>query len=142
MTTQHEWHGVGTAQGSARDRPDGPADSGHLSRRAMMTAWTLQILLGIAIAGSGASKLVGDPVMVEMFDDIGAGLWLRLAVGICEVAGAVGLLLPRLRALVALCLVALLLGASITNVTVLHTSPLFRARLGGRGTDHPGPAPA
>ena len=33
------------------------------------------------------SKLAGDPVMVDMFADIGAGQWLRYLVGALEVAG-------------------------------------------------------
>lgn len=93
-------------------------------RAATITAWVLQILLGFAIAGAGLLKLTGDPTMVELFDDIGAGQWLRFVVGALEVAGGVGLVIPRVRALAALCLLGLLLGAAVTNVAVLHTSPL------------------
>ncbi|WBB67579.1 DoxX family protein [Micromonospora sp. WMMD812] len=89
----------------------------------MITAWTLQILLGFAIAGSGLLKLTGDPAMVTLFADVAAGQWLRLVVGALEIAGGVGLLIPRVRALAALCLLALLLGATVTNLAVLHTSP-------------------
>lgn len=56
--------------------------------------------------------------------DIGVGQWLRLVIGLLEVAGGVGLLVPRVRALAALCLLVLLLGATVTNVTVLATGPL------------------
>jgi uncharacterized membrane protein len=90
----------------------------------MIAAWVLQLLLGLAIAGGGVLKLSGDPAMVEMFDDIGAGQWLRLVIGLLEVAGAVGLIVPRVRALAAFCLLVLLLGATVTNATVLDTSPL------------------
>jgi uncharacterized membrane protein len=74
-------------------------------------------------------KLSGDPAMVEMFDDIGAGQWLRIAVGLLEVAGGVGLLIPRVRALAALGLLVLLIGATVTNVVVLETNPLASAIL-------------
>ncbi|MET8353637.1 MULTISPECIES: DoxX family protein [unclassified Micromonospora] len=84
----------------------------------------LQIVLGFAIAGGGLLKLTGDPSMVEMFHDIGAGQWLRFVVGTLEVAGGVGLVIPRVRALAALCLLVLLLGATVTNVAVLGTNPL------------------
>jgi putative oxidoreductase len=93
-----------------------------MNRAATIAAWVLQVLLGAAIAGGGLLKLSGDPAMVEMFDDIGAGQWLRLVVGLLEVAGGVGLFVPRVRALAALCLLVLLLGATVTNVTVLNTS--------------------
>ena len=38
-------------------------------------------------------------------------------------AGAVGLFVPRLRSAAALGLAALMVGASLTNVLVLHVSP-------------------
>ncbi len=44
-------------------------------------------------------------------------------VGALELAGAAGLLIPRLAGLAALGLVALMVGATITNLLVLHTSP-------------------
>jgi putative oxidoreductase len=88
-------------------------------------AWIAQALLGLVIAGGGVAKLAGDAAMVEMFDDIGAGQWLRILVGVCEVAGGLGLLVPRVRALAALGLVVLLLGAVVANVAFLDTSSLL-----------------
>jgi uncharacterized membrane protein YphA (DoxX/SURF4 family) len=99
-------------------------DETTMNRAAMIAAWVLQLLLGLAIAGGGVLKLSGDPAMVEMFDDIGAGQWLRLVIGLLEVAGGVGLIVPRVRALAAFCLLVLLLGATVTNKIVLDTSPL------------------
>ena len=58
----------------------------------------LQVVLAAIIAGGGISKLAGDPVMVDMFADIGAGQWLRYLVGALEVAGGVGLLIRLWRA--------------------------------------------
>ncbi|GAA4073418.1 DoxX family protein [Actinomadura miaoliensis] len=89
-----------------------------------IAAWVLQILLGLAIAGAGAAKLAGDFGMVRMFDDIGTGQWLRFVVGALEVAAAVGLMVPRLRALAAFCLLLLLIGATLVNLTVLDSNPL------------------
>src|SRR5687768_10815696 len=101
------------------------ADTRPTSRSSGATAWALQVLLGVTIAGGGLAKIAGDPAMVEMFADIGAGQWLRVVIGGLEVAGGVGLLIRRVRAVAALCLVVLLLGASATNVAVLDTSPLL-----------------
>ena len=95
------------------------------SRRAAdVAAWVLQVLLALAIAGGGLLKLIGDTTMVELFDDIGVGQWLRFVVGTLELAGAIGLLIPRLRALAALGLLVLLAGAAITNVVALDTNPV------------------
>jgi uncharacterized membrane protein len=49
---------------------------------------------------------------------------LRYLIGSLELAGAVGLLIPALSGLAALALSALMVGASITNAFVIHTSPL------------------
>jgi putative oxidoreductase len=87
--------------------------------------WVPQIALALAIAAGGVLKLIGDPAMVDMFTTIGAGQWFRYAVGVLELAGAVGLLIPRLAALAAAGLVLLLAGAAITNVTFLDQSPVL-----------------
>jgi putative oxidoreductase len=94
-------------------------------RAASISAWALQIVLAIAIIPGGVLKLVGDSAMVDLFADIGAGQWLRFLVGACEVAGGVGLLIPRVRALAALGLLLLLIGATITNVFVIDASPVL-----------------
>jgi uncharacterized membrane protein YphA (DoxX/SURF4 family) len=85
--------------------------------------WILQVALAAIIAGGGISKLAGDPVMVDMFADIGAGQWLRYLVGALEVSGGVGLLIPALAGLASLGLAALLTGAVITDQFVLDQSP-------------------
>lgn len=86
-------------------------------------AWALQVVLALAIGGSGILKLIGDPAMVEMFDTIGVGQWFRYLVGLLELAGAIGLLIPRLRVLAATGLLLLLGGATITNIAVLDADP-------------------
>lgn len=93
-------------------------------RRAVPIAlWSARVLLALVFVGAGWPKVSGDPAMVDMFDRIGAGQWLRYAVGALELAGAAGLLIPRLCGLAALGLTALLVGATVTNVAVLHESP-------------------
>jgi uncharacterized membrane protein YphA (DoxX/SURF4 family) len=93
-------------------------------RRARSGAsWTVQVLLAGQFAAGGLLKLTGDPQMTAMFTGIGAGQWLRVLVGVLEVAAAVGLLVPRLARPAAAGLVALMLGAAATNVVALGTSP-------------------
>jgi len=95
-------------------------------RASSIGVWILQVVLAAIIAGGGISKLAGDPVMVDMFADIGAGQWLRYLVGALEVAGGVGLLILALAGLAGLGLAALLTGAAgavITDQFVLEQSP-------------------
>jgi len=89
------------------------------SRRPVAVAlWVAQVILAFQLASGGALKLVGDASMVDLFTTIGAGQWFRYAVGVIEVAGAVGLLIPRFRGLAALGVSALLVGATITNILI------------------------
>jgi uncharacterized membrane protein len=85
--------------------------------------WVLQVVLTFQFAGGGLLKLTGSPELVELFAAIGAGQWLRYLVGALEVAGAVGLLVPRLSGLAALGLAALMVGATATNLFVLGERP-------------------
>jgi len=87
--------------------------------------WLLRIALAALFLGAGLSKLGGDPAMVDMFATIGAGQWLRYFVGLCEVAGAIGVLVPRLSVLAATGLALLMTGATIANLTVLDSSPVI-----------------
>jgi putative oxidoreductase len=87
--------------------------------------WALQALLALTFAMAGFAKVFGDAAMVEMFAAIGIGQWFRYAVGALELAGAVGVLIPRLSGLAALGLTGLMAGATLTNVLVLGTSPLL-----------------
>jgi hypothetical protein len=50
---------------------------------------------------------------------------MRYLVGICELAGGIGLLVPKVRALAAVGLFLLLLGASIINLFVIDESILL-----------------
>ncbi len=87
--------------------------------------WALQALLALQFAAGGILKVVGDPAMVGMFAEIGAGQWFCYLVGGLEIAGALGLLIPRLSGPAALGLVGLMAGATATNAFVLGTSPLL-----------------
>jgi uncharacterized membrane protein YphA (DoxX/SURF4 family) len=93
------------------------------ARATNVTLWVLQAALAFQFAGGGLAKLAGAPELVDMFAGIGAGQWLRYLVGALEVAGAVGLLVPRLSGLAALGLAGLMVGAAITNLFILGESP-------------------
>jgi putative oxidoreductase len=110
--------GTGTAGQS-------PSTAATRRRTLGVALWVLQALLALQFAMAGLAKVFGSPAMVEMFATIGIGQWFRYAVGVLELAGAVGVLIPRLCGLAALGLVGLMAGATLTNVLVLNTSPLL-----------------
>ncbi|HYJ66457.1 MAG TPA: DoxX family protein [Nocardioidaceae bacterium] len=100
------------------------------SRRARtIGGWTVRIVLAVQFASAGLMKLAGTQVMVDLFADIGIGQWFRLVVGALELAGAIGLLVPRLAWLAALGLAGVMAGAVVTNVAVLGENPTLPAVL-------------
>ena len=91
------------------------------SRRAVhRTLWTVQILMGVFfVVASAVPKLIGEPYAVEIFDQIGAGQWFRYLVGALELAGGIGLMVPRLVGPAAVGLMGLMIGAAYTQAVVL-----------------------
>ncbi len=93
-----------TAQ-TAHTAPSTTTD--HGTRRKVL--WGAQILLAaFLLIASGLPKLVGQADAVETFTQIGWGQWFRYVTGIVEVAGAIGLLIPRLAGLAATGLIGLM----------------------------------
>jgi uncharacterized membrane protein YphA (DoxX/SURF4 family) len=84
-----------------------------------ITLWVAQILLAAFFAFAAAPKLLGDPTAVASFESIGFGQWFRYLTGTCELAGAIGLLIPRLSGVAATGLVGLMVGATLTNLFLL-----------------------
>ncbi|MYR43473.1 DoxX family protein [Streptomyces sp. SID5910] len=80
--------------------------------------WVCQALLGLVFLAAGSAKLFGAAEMVAAFHDIGAGQWLRYFVGVVELVGVLGLLIPRLAGPAALGLAGLMTGAVITNLVI------------------------
>ena len=94
-----------------------------------IAGWTVRAVLAAQFIGGGLAKLAAETQMVAMFEDMGAGTGLRVLVGVCEVLGGVGVLLPRTARLAALGLTTLMVGAVVTNVAVLHANPVIPAVL-------------
>jgi putative oxidoreductase len=90
------------------------------SRVAHRALWVLQILMGVFfIVASAAPKFWGDPYAVQIFTEIGAGQWFRYLVGAIELAGGIGLMVPRLAGPAAVGLMGLMIGAGYTQAVVL-----------------------
>jgi uncharacterized membrane protein YphA (DoxX/SURF4 family) len=101
--------------------------AGHISLDQTMTRgrarttilWTAQIVLAVFFVVAAAPKLFGEPTTVASFESIGFGQWFRYLTGTCELAGAIGLLIPRLSGVAALGLVGVMVGATATNLFLL-----------------------
>jgi hypothetical protein len=92
------------------------------TRRTDRLLWTVQVVVGLFMIGaSAAPKLFGEAYAVQMFTDIGAGQGFRYAIGVIELAGGIGLLVAPLAGVAAAGLVALMIGAVVTQVLVLGT---------------------
>ncbi len=88
------------------------------TRRATSTAlWALQVMTAGVFVMAALPKLTGDPMAVAGFTAMGLGTTGMYVIGALEVAGAIGLLIPRLTGLAALCQVALMIGA--VTITLL-----------------------
>lgn len=73
-------------------------------------------LLAAIFLASGTAKLLALPFEVDAFTRWGYPSWFMYLTGILEVAGAIGLLVPRVSALAAFCLAGLMVGAVGTHV--------------------------
>lgn len=90
------------------------------SSAAHRALWVLQILMGVFfVVASAAPKFWGDPYAVQIFTEIGAGQWFRYFIGAVELAGGIGLMVPRLAGPAAVGLMALMVGAAYTQAVVL-----------------------
>ncbi|GIH02501.1 hypothetical protein Rhe02_05680 [Rhizocola hellebori] len=93
-----------------------PAARPAPGKAANVVLWVLQVLLAVAFIVPVYRKLASVPESVQLFDDIGLGQWLRYAVGLLELALAIGLLLPRFAGLAAAGLVGVMAGAVATEL--------------------------
>lgn len=89
----------------------------------VITLWILRLLVGLAFLAAGSSKLAGAAPMVAVFAKIGFGQWFRILTGLLEVAGAVGLFLPRWTVSAAALLAAVMVGAIGFHLTILGGNP-------------------
>jgi putative oxidoreductase len=95
-----------------------------IGKARLITLRTLSGLVALAFLAAGGAKLAGVAAMVQMFDKVGLGQWFRYFTGLLEVAGAIGLLIPRYAFYAAILLALVMVGAVITHLTVIGGSPL------------------
>lgn len=79
----------------------------------------LQVLLAAVYLFSAVGKISLEPMVVAGFAMMGIGTAGTVAIGVVELAAAVGLLVPRLAGLAATGCVALMTGAVIITASTL-----------------------
>jgi putative oxidoreductase len=97
----------------------GAGSAAQPGRPVNVALWVAQVLLAVVFLGASYPKVTLDPVTLEGFAAMGFNAAGTLIIGCLEIAGAIGLLLPRLSGAAALGLVALMIGAVIVTVLTM-----------------------
>ncbi|MDA2814478.1 DoxX family protein [Nocardiopsis sp. RSe5-2] len=87
-----------------------------------VVSWVLQVIGAGLFLLMGFGKVAGWPDFITTFENIGAGQWLRYFVGVAELAGGIGVLIPRLAGLAASGLTLVVVGAALTHLVILQDS--------------------
>ncbi|WP_433598398.1 DoxX family protein [Nocardia sp. CA-135953] len=94
-------------------------------KKMTIALWTVQVMLALFfIIASAAPKLLGAHAAIESFDTIGWGQWFRYFTGVVELAGGIGLLVPRLTGPAAVGLTITMVCAALTQVFLLGAPAL------------------
>ncbi len=88
-----------------------------VSRVRGVFAWVLVILLGLMFLVAGLGKLIGGEAAVEAFAAWGYAAWFATVIGVLEMAGGLGLLIPRTARYAILGLSGIMLGAMYTHLS-------------------------
>jgi uncharacterized membrane protein YphA (DoxX/SURF4 family) len=84
---------------------------------------TLSALLSVMFLGPASFKLFNVSIAVEHFTTWGIPLWMMHLIGASELAGAIGLLVPRTRLAAAFALFLVMIGGLVTHLA--HAEYLF-----------------
>jgi putative oxidoreductase len=86
--------------------------------------WILQISAAAAFLAAGSAKLLGNPLMVILFAQIGAGEWFRYVTGAIEIGSAILLLIPRTAFYGAALLVCTMFCAVMAHLFLVGGNPM------------------
>jgi len=84
--------------------------------------WLLAGLLAFALIGAGSSKLLGVGMQIKNLESWGYPLWFRFPIGVCEVALAIALLIPKYRQFTIYAIFVWTLVAVITHLQAEQVS--------------------
>src|SRR6185437_10895813 len=102
-----------------RDGRTGPVcqHGGQMSKGKTITLWILSGLLAALFLFAGGFKLVKPEMAKAGFVQMGYAAWFAIFIGVCEVLGGIGVLIPRVAGLAAACLSVIMAGAVYTVVS-------------------------
>jgi putative oxidoreductase len=92
--------------------------------------WGLQILAALAFLAAGSLKLIGNPMMVEIFDKVGIGQWFRYVTGLIEVIGGLSVLISSTAPFGGVLLAITMFFATLTHLFVIGGNPFPAILLG------------
>lgn len=101
-----------------------PVQASGQSKTFKYTSLALRLVAAAAFLAAGGAKLVGAPMMVEIFEHIGVGQWFRIVTGLVEVSAAIALLVPFTAGLGGLLLAITMVFAIFTHLFVIGGSPV------------------
>lgn len=93
-----------------------------MSTSKRIVLWVLTALLAALFLFAGGMKLIKRTETIQAFAQFGYAAWFAMFIGVSEVCGAIGLLIPRLAALAAACLSINMIGALFSMATH-HQNP-------------------
>lgn len=99
------------------------SSSSRKSRKIRITSWALQLLAAAAFIAAGSAKLAAIPMMVDIFDRIGFGQWLRIFTGIVEITGGLALLIPAAAAYGGVVLACTMAVGVMTHLLIIGGNP-------------------
>ena len=91
-----------------------------MSKGKTIALWVVSGLVAALFLFAGGSKLVAPQMAKTGFIQAGYAPSFATFIGICEVLGALGLLIPRVAGLAAACLSVIMVGATYTVIARLH----------------------
>ena len=76
----------------------------------------ITVLLSLAFLATGIMKLAGAEMVKAGFEGWGYPIFFMYVIGLCEVAGAIGLWLRRFSFAAKVCILLLMAGAALTHL--------------------------
>lgn len=87
-----------------------------MSKMKTVGKWIPNLLLALPMMAAGTAKLLGVEAVHQSFQIMGLPDWFGYFIGAAELAGGLGLLIPKLSALAATGLVPIMLGAAYFHI--------------------------
>lgn len=88
-----------------------------MSKGKNIASWIIQVVVALLFIMMAFPKLMSDPETVANFARWGLPAKMYLVIGMFELLGAIGLLIPKTSALAAIGLILIMIGALFTHLT-------------------------